>query len=117
MLKKTLGLTGVAVALFLLYGLTRQLYDVLHAGKRLDEAINELGKLQAENRNLKRKLEEVKSISFIEGQLRDNLNLARPEETVVIIHREAIEQILGAKKRLEEVVIPNWKGWLKLFWR
>lgn len=117
MLKKIVGLAGILIAAFILYGLTKQLFDALQAGKRLDGAINELGKLQEENRNLKHRLAEVQSVSFIEEQLRNNLNLARPDETVVIVPISAIEQVLGEKKHLEELKIPNWQGWVKLFLR
>ncbi|MBI3485482.1 cell division protein FtsL [Candidatus Daviesbacteria bacterium] len=117
MLKK--ASIGVIILLILiaLFGLTKQITKALQAGKRLDIATDEVSKLQDENRNLQQRLSEVKSLSFIEQQARDKLNLAKPNETVVIIPKEQIEKVLGESKKIEDIKLTNWQAWLKLVFK
>ena len=58
-----------------------------------------------------------KSQDFIEQQARDKLGLAKEGETIVIIPEEKINQVLGMAKQVVEPRLPNWQGWLRLFWR
>lgn len=106
------------VILGLFYALGNQIYDSLNSGDRLEKETEALMKLQKKNLDLKNKLREVQSMGFIEKEARNKLNLAREGETVMILSQEKIEEILRAeKKQLEEPKIPNWQGWLRLFWR
>ena len=93
----------------------QQIFKALQAEGRLDEKVEQLVKVQDENRELKLKLAETESYQFIERVARNNLNLARPEETMVIIPKGEIDQIINANKLNPEVKMPNWQGWLKLF--
>ncbi len=105
----------ITVVLLILFGLGRQIISALDAGKRLDLAIDEVSKLQQKNQELKQKLTQAKSQDTLEQTLRDKLNMAKPNETIVVIPKEAIDRVLGANKVIEEIKIPNWQGWLRLF--
>lgn len=114
MLKKFGTLVIILILIIATLSLGRQIYSSLRSSSRLDTAADSLSKLQAENRRLKRKLEEVSQYDSLEEIARDKLGLARSGETVVIISPKDIDQVLGAQKKVEEVKLPNWQGWLKL---
>lgn len=116
MIKKTALILAIILSLGLLYNLSRQIYESLEAGKRLDTEAENLTKLQKQNSELKTKLADANSLQFIEQQARDKLNLARPGESVFVIPQAEIDKVLGAtKQEVEKKVEPYWQGWLKLF--
>jgi cell division protein FtsB len=106
---------AVIFAGVILAGLFRQINQALEAGKRLDEAADQVSKLQEKNRQLHAKLERSKSLAFIEEIARNELNMAKPNETIVIIPQEKIRAVLAAQTKVEPPPTPNWVGWLKLF--
>lgn len=116
-MKKIVFIIIIIMILGLFYSLGRQVYESLKIGNRLDQEAAELVNLQQKNAELKRKLVEVDSLKFIESQARDKLNMSRVGETVVIISKEELDNVLGMEieKKLEQ--IPNWLGWWKLFWK
>lgn len=116
MIKKLAFLALIIIAGLVLLGFARQIYETLKVSQRLDDEVSELVKLQQKNTGLKKKLGEMDSIGFIESQARNKLNMARPNETVVIIPEETLNNILGVQKSVE-IKLSNWQGWLKLFWK
>ncbi len=108
-------MAATLVIILVSYNLIGQIFDALKVGDRLEESAERLHTLEIKNQELKKKLLEVKSPEFIEKQARDKLGLAKEGETIVVIPQEKIDAILGASKKLEELRLPNWQGWLKLF--
>lgn len=105
------------IILVIFYALGSQIYGSLRSGDRLNQEMEVLVSLQKKNMELKNKLNLVQSVGFIEEEARNKLNLAREGEMVLLISQKRIDQVLGAeKKQVEEIKIPNWQGWLKLFW-
>lgn len=117
MIKKIIFILAIFLLLGLFYGLSKQIYSSLQSGKRLDAEIEDLSNLQAKNSELKKKLDSVKRLTFIEKQARDKLNLSRPGETIVIIPESELQKILGLQEEVRENIQANWQGWLKLFFR
>jgi cell division protein FtsB len=116
MLPKTITIIiAVIFAILILAGLFKQINQALEAGKRLDQSADQVSKLQDINSQLHAKLDQSKSLSFVEEIARDELNLAKPNETIVIIPQEQIRAILAANTKVGPAPIPNWSGWLKLF--
>jgi len=114
--KRLTVLLGIAVVLIIIYGFFKQTYNSLQSGFRLEQAQNQLDQLKQDNLNLQAKLVQAGSLNFLEETFRNKLNLARPNETIVIISKEAIKrQIEQDKKVVEEIKLPNWQGWLRLF--
>lgn len=110
----------VLIIFFILLGsfaVGQQVLTSLQAGRRLEEDAEELLKMQLKNAELKKRLLEVQSVRFIEEQARDKLNLAKDNETVVVIPPQEMEKVLALKKQVIPEVIPNWLGWLRLFWK
>jgi cell division protein FtsL len=112
---KTIGTIFIIfLAILILVGLFKQINSALLASSRLDQAAEEVTKLQDKNRQLKNKLSEVQNPDFVEEVARDKLGLSRPNETVVVVPQEAINRVLAANIKIEEIKIPNWQGWLRL---
>lgn len=117
MIKKSVRLLIIFIFLAILYSLGRQIYNTFQSAKRIDMAVEELSKLQQKNTELKKKLAEAQTIGFMEKIARDKLNMSRDNETVMVIAQSQIDNILNAGKKVEEIKLPNWQGWLRLFFK
>ncbi len=115
MLKKLLFIGLTITALIILYSLSHQVLDSLQGEKRVAEEVSKLNQLKNRNDELQKQLSQVGSVQFIEMQARNKLNMARNGETIVIIPQQEIDKVLGLQKRVQEEIIPNWQGWLRLF--
>jgi len=115
---KKFGLILILILILIIsWTLLGQITTTLKSGDRLKEATDELHKIEIKNKELKAKIEEVKRGEFLEEQARDKLGLVKEGETLVIIPKDKIDQVLGIAKKIEEIKLPNWQGWLKLFYR
>ncbi|KKR80512.1 MAG: Septum formation initiator [Candidatus Daviesbacteria bacterium GW2011_GWA1_41_61] len=101
----------------ILYSLGVQIYESLQVSGRLEQEAEELVNLEKKNSELKKKLTEVQSLSFIEQQTRNKLGWSRAGETVVIIPQEELDKVLGVKEEVQKIIEPYWQGWMKLFWK
>jgi cell division protein FtsB len=117
MLRKTIIGSLILVVLIIAYSLLAQITDALKSSDRLSIQAEIVFKLEAKNRELKKKLTQIKSPEFIEQQARDKLGLSRNGETIVIIPEEKLKMVLGASSAAQEVRLPNWLGWLRVFFR
>ena len=117
MLKKPLFITIVIIILIIAYNLLGQIFTTLKSGERLKTATDELYSMEQKNQMLKKKLTQVQTQDFIEQQARDKLGLGKGNETIMVIPDNKINQVLGVKEESKqpEIKIPNWQGWLKLF--
>lgn len=114
--KKVIIVVLLILFCLIIYLLGQQLANSLQADYRLDREMDKFARLQRENQQLRNQLKEVQSLRFLEEQARDKLNLSRVGETIIIIPQEQIEQVLKEAQKTEEIKLPNWQGWLKLFW-
>lgn len=115
MRKKLIFIFLTALILFFAYNIIGQIANALKAEERFQDIVETLHKLEIKNKELKAKLEYVKSPEFIETQARDKLGLVKEGETLVIIPDEKIKQILNQDHKSPEVKLPNPLGWWKLF--
>ena len=115
-MKKVSFIFGLLLVFIIAYNLIGQIIATLKSGDRIEIATERLHQLEVENAELKINLEEVKKQDFIETQARNKLGLAKEGEVIVIIPDEKIDLLLGLNKKKEEVRLPNYLGWLKLFW-
>lgn len=111
----TLGIV-ILFVIFAVYNLLNQITDTLNASDRLSKIAEDVYRAEVKNKELKKKLSEIKSPQFIEEQARNKLGLAKEGETVVIIPDEKIKQILGATEAAQPR-LPNWLGWLRVFFK
>jgi cell division protein FtsB len=107
---------GVA-ALFLI-SLIRNVFRILAASKRIDEAKGRVERLADENEELKRQLALTQSEAFIETQFRDRLGLSKDGEIIVVLPDEETLRKIAPTTPEEEETLPDppWKKWLKLFY-
>lgn len=113
---KKVGIGIIMVILLVVaYNMIHQIVQATKAGDRLEQEISQLKGLEIKNKDLRDQLRQVKSLEFIELQARDKLGLVKDGETMVVIPEDKINQVLGLNKKLEEVKLPNWLGWLNLF--
>lgn len=105
----------VIIAISILTGLGKQIAAALNASKRVEEQANRVTRLTEKNNQLKKQLVQAQTPDAIEKIARDQLNLSKPGETIVVIPDELITKVLEEAKPKEEPKIPNWQGWLKLF--
>ncbi len=116
MIKKiTLGCI-VLVILFVVYNLINQIIEATRSGERLSQAADAVYKLEVTNKQLKNKLSQIQSLEFIEEEIRNRLGMSKKGETVVVIPEEKLKSVMGTSQALE-VRLPNWLGWLKVFFR
>lgn len=116
MFKKIFIVIAVLIVAVIAYNLINQIMHTLGASERLSKAAEGVYKAEIKNKELKKKLSEIKSPKFIEEQARDKLGLAKPGETVVIIPDNKIKEVLGSTESAKEARLPNWLGWWKVFW-
>ena len=116
MVKRIILALSLLVGLVVAYNLIIQIMEAAKSGERLSQAAETVYKLEAKNKELKKKLSDIKSPEFIEEMARNKLGLSKEGETIVIIPEERLKQVMGASKSAQEVRLPNWLGWLKGFW-
>ena len=90
--------------------------EAVKSGERLSESADVVYKLEAKNKELKKKLTRIQSPEFIDEEVRNKLGLSKKGETIVIIPEEKIKAILGASSSAQ-IRLPNWLGWLKVFFK
>lgn len=104
-------------ALILSAVLLRGIWAVASVRDRVDSARREVEKLEAEQNELKKKLETASSEAFIEEVARDKLGLAKTGETVVVLPDEEFLKTLAPSLEAEESEpeMPNWRKWVEKF--
>jgi len=116
MMKKIpLGLI-ILVSVVMAYNLINQIMEAVKSGERLSLAADTVYKLEEKNKQLTKKLAQIRSGDFIEQQARDKLGFSKTGETVVIISEEKLKQVLGATQTAQ-IRLPNWLGWLRVFFK
>lgn len=116
MIKKiSLALIILFISLFA-YTLITRTMEAVKSGERLSQSADLVYNLEARNKNLRKKLSEVQSQTYIEEEVRNKLGFVRKGETIVVIPEEKLKLVLGASPPAE-VRLPNWLGWLKVFFK
>ena len=115
MFKKILVIVIVIVAIIILVGLVRQIYAALGSDKRFNQVLEDVGKLEHENKDLKKQLAQAESLDSVEQVARDDLNMSLPNETVVIVPEDLINRVINPPPQYVEPKPANWEGWFRLF--
>jgi cell division protein FtsL len=115
MFKKFLVIVIIIVALIILVGLVRQIYTALGSDKRFNEVLDDVGKLERENKDLKKQLAQAESLDSIEQIARDDLNMSLPNETIVVVPEEVIDRVVNPTPQYVPPKPANWEGWMRLF--
>lgn len=97
--------------------LFRSVFDFLGLKDRLTEAEERVAELQKEQGELEKEYSYKTSAFFLEREIREKLNMAKPGEIVVMVPLEELKEASGEAKPLPEVKIapePAWKQWVEL---
>lgn len=114
---KKLGIVAIIlISLLVAYNLISQIIEATKSEERLSNAAEIVYRLEIKNKELKKRLESIQSAQFIEEEARNRLGLGKEGETIVVIPDEKIKQVLGATESAQ-IRLPNWLGWLKMFWK
>lgn len=116
MIKKIVLGTIILVVLIVAYNLISQIIQTTKSSERLSQAADSVYKLEAKNRALKEKLTQMQSPQFLEEEVRNKLGLSKKGETIVVIPEDKIKLVLGTSSSAQ-IRLPNWLGWLKVFFK
>ncbi|MBI2019470.1 septum formation initiator family protein [Candidatus Daviesbacteria bacterium] len=116
MIKKIIVVLIVVVILIAARGLIKQTMETIRSGERLFQSAEAVYKLEIKNKELKAQLAVIQSPEYIEAEVRNKLGLAKKGETIVVIPEEKLKAVLGASQSAV-VRLPNWLGWLKVFFK
>lgn len=114
----------VGVSLYVIGVLSWEMVGVNRAQRQMDQAREKVETLQVEQVELQRQLAVVTSEEFAEEQIRDELLLAKPGETVVVVPFDSTSTSLSAgaqgkpaenAAQDKEEELANWQKWMKLF--
>lgn len=106
----------VAFVLFIT-SLTQTIMKIRKMNKEVASRENQLERLKKEEEELKKKYEEITSSEYMEKQLRNQLNLAKENEIILILPEDEILKKL-VPSDIEETaydIRPNWRKWADIF--
>lgn len=114
MRRKIINFTILIIGFGLIITLSRDIFRLLKAGDRIQQAQLRVEELEKENLKLKELKQYYQSEEFVEEQARNKLNLSREGETIVILPPN-VEELVGWQEKEKPQEIPNWKRWWRLF--
>jgi len=114
MRRKTIQWLIIVIGVSLMVNLSRDILRLVKVGEQVQQAERVLERRQRENEQLVVQKEDYTSDEFVEEMARNKLNMAKEEETVVILP-ENMAELLGRKKRQLAKSSPSWQQWWKLF--
>lgn len=116
MRKKLITLAILIIGVSLIVNLSRDILRLLKAGEQVKITEEKVQEQQKEHEELVEKKEYFQSEEFIEEEARNKLNMAREEETIVILPPNVDKMSEWMKQEGgEEENLPNWKRWWNLF--
>lgn len=116
MIKKIILIVIIFAGGLFAYSLITRTFEAVKSGERLSKSAEIVKRLEVQNKELKQKLSEVQSPDFIENEVRNKLGFAKAGEIVVVIPEDKLKLVLGASAPAQ-VRLPNWLGWIKVFFK
>jgi cell division protein FtsB len=115
--RKLAAIPLLLLGLFLVFHLSRSLWDIYHRTDRVGELKNEIQKLREEKSRLEEEKAFRQTAEFIEQEARNKLQMTKEGEHVVVVPQKDTES--NAKGREKTTTIPtqkpNWQKWVE-FW-
>ena len=96
-------------------------FQTLGKIKKVNEGVSEreekLTELKNKEEELRKKYEEITSDEYMEKQLRNQLDLSKDNEIVLVLPPDEVLKKLVPRTQVEEKMdlTPNWKKWAKIF--
>jgi len=115
--KRLLAYFIMVISLFISVKLVKDIYKLWHIEDRLLEANEELLGVKEKQLELKQQLIRTEDDQWWEGQVRDKLMMARPNEKIAVIPGEVLNK--ENRDEVEKEIIEKdkvaWKKWRELF--
>ena len=112
-MKKISKYLVLGIEIVLVVSLVRGLRENLGAKDKLKSLEKRRNELRAEQKKLKDELVEVKSPEYLEKVAREELNLVKPGEVLVIVEKEKGDRTRDEGGK-EEGSQPNWRKWIEV---
>ena len=117
-INKSLAFFVLLISFILIINLSRDIWRLIKAGERLVQAEKKLEQVKEENQDLKKTKDFYQSDAFLEKQIRNKLQMAKPGEKIVVLPERlqegsGEEEVKEGEKVNEEMA--NWEKWLALF--
>lgn len=106
----------IAIILFIM-SLVQTSIKIRKINREVKSRENQLEQVRKEEEELKRKYEEIISSEYMEKQLRNQLNLAKDNEIILILPEDDVLRKLVPQDTQEEFddIRPNWRKWADVF--
>ena len=119
-INKTLAFFVLLISFILIINLGRDIWRLIKAEERLIQTEKKLEQVKQDNKELKEIKERYQSDAFLEEQIRNKLQMAKPGEKIIILPETITQgeissfsdQLVDAEERREAA---NWEKWLALF--
>ncbi|MBI3954785.1 septum formation initiator family protein [Candidatus Collierbacteria bacterium] len=99
------------LGIYLIWVLSRGILEIKAAYERIETARKNLEVEQKRQQELEKELKQVQSEEYLEEIARNDLNMQREGELVVVIPKEGEDYQEPPQKTKDE---PNWQKWWKL---
>jgi len=85
--------------------------------KEVDDRVNKLAELQKEKEKMQKKYEEVTSQEYMETQLRNQLNMSKSNEIILVLPEDELLRKLSPTDGDENEIdtMPNYLRWAEVF--
>ncbi|KUK83950.1 MAG: hypothetical protein XD98_0206 [Microgenomates bacterium 39_6] len=110
--KKTFKILLLIFLVFVIISLGTNTVNLISRGLVVRKEQQELEALQEKNKQLKARLDYVKTDEFLEQEARNSLGLTK-EETILILPQDILWQDEVDSQEIGPV--PNWRQWWELF--
>lgn len=109
-----LKLLALGVGVYLAWTLAKGVLELRLAYKRIDEARQILAMEQSRGEELKRKWAEIQTPEYLEKVARNDLNMQKEGETIVVLPSNKAALVKGSGETKEEKELPNHLKWWNL---
>lgn len=113
-MKKLIFFLICVVCLFIIQGLVRSIVTLWEKQDLLIVKQKELSRVKSEQGKLKEQAKAVNDPSFIEEESRNKLFLVKPNESVVILPKDALSDKKTGKLEKPKPTLPAYQQWISL---
>ena len=112
-INKTISFCFLILSFILIINLFRDVWRLIQAENRIIETEHKLNSVVKKNEEFVKRQNYYKSDAFLDEQIRNKLQMAKPEETILILPRQISEARSQESQKSQQ--LTNWQKWLALF--
>jgi cell division protein FtsL len=111
--QKWVAIGGTLFLVYIVVILSRVVWQNYQVNKQVDSLKNQIASLQQSNHDLQNEILYFQTDAYKEELARQQLNLQRPGEHVIIVPRDTSTNSSGEQTRGQP--LPNWQQWWNFF--